>query len=71
MSSYNNASEITLIDYEYGMWNPAHYDLGTYLNEMVVDNAHPYGQGVAYYPENWATEEDIERITMHYWILSK
>lgn len=53
------------------MWNPAAYDLGTYLNEMVCDNAYAKEPGFKYYWQNWPTESEIEEITKHYFLLSK
>ena len=40
-----------------------YFDLGVYLNELVCDNAHPKGTGVAYYMQNWSTNEEIEYMT--------
>jgi choline/ethanolamine kinase len=45
----------TLIDFEYGGWNPIAYDLANYLNEMCIDNAHPSGPGVKLYLNNFPT----------------
>ena len=64
-----DSSKISLIDFEYGMWNPMCYDLGNYLNEMVCDNSYPYGVGIRFYWENWPSDEEIELITKHYFKL--
>ena len=48
-----------LIDYEYGDFNPALYDVGNYLNEYSCDNAYPRGTGTKYYLDNCPTEDDI------------
>ena len=64
-----DASKISLIDFEYGMWNPMCYDLGNYLNEMVCDNSYPHGVGIRFYWENQASDEEIELITKHYFKL--
>lgn len=53
------------------MWNPEYYDIGNYLNEMMCDNAHPQGCGVAHYLRNWPTNNEIESITRQYYLLSK
>ena len=53
------------------MWNPKYYDLGNYLNELVIDNAHPKPPGIKYYFENRATEHDIEYLTKQYVMLEK
>lgn len=37
-------------------------DIANYLNECAVDNAHPKGFGIKYYPENFPTE--FERNTL-------
>lgn len=58
-----DATRFILIDYEYGMWNPQAYDLACYLNEMVCDNAHPLGNGIAHYMRNFPTNSEIESIT--------
>ena len=62
MASLDYNQKITLIDFEYGGWNPVQYDLANYLNEFMLDNAHPKGCGIAYYPDNQAT--DLERQSM-------
>lgn len=38
------------------------YDLANYLNECILDNAHPSGIGICMYPEN--TPSDEERTAM-------
>lgn len=70
LSSFADATKISLIDFEYGMWNPEYYDIGNYLNEMVFDNAHPEGCGVATYLRNWPTHAEIESITRQYYLLA-
>ena len=49
LTSLEDNSKIYLIDYEYGMWNPKYSDLACYLNELVIDNAHPKHPGIKYY----------------------
>ena len=71
LASLEDNSKIFLIDYEYGMWNPKYYDLGNYLNEVVVDNAHPKPPGVKAYFENWPTDSEIEYLTKQYVMLEK
>ena len=41
LCSLQENEQIVLIDYEYGLWNPAYYDVANYLNEFVLDNAYP------------------------------
>lgn len=60
LSSLEDLTRLTLIDYEYGNWNPQGYDLACYLNEMVPDNAHPHGCGVKHYMCNFPTNAEIE-----------
>jgi thiamine kinase-like enzyme len=55
-------TKITLIDYEYGGWNPMAMDIANYLNECAIDNAYPKGFGIKYYPENFPSE--FERNTL-------
>ena len=65
-------TEIMLIDYEFGMWNPEYYDLANYLNEWCCDNAHPdQNCCIAYYIENWPTLAEIQELTKHYFLLRK
>ena len=66
LSSLEDATRLTLIDYEYGNWNPQAYDLACYLNEMVCDNAHPHGCGVKHYMRNFPSNAEIERMTAWY-----
>jgi len=49
-------TKITLIDYEYGGWNPMAMDIANYLNECAIDNAHPKDIGIKYYPNNFPSE---------------
>jgi len=56
LASLEDNTKITLIDYEYGGWNPMAMDIANYLNECAVDNAYPKGMGIKYYPCNFPTE---------------
>lgn len=56
LTSLDNNLKITLIDFEYGGWNPVQFDLANYLNELMLDNAHPKGNGIKYYLENNASD---------------
>ena len=71
MRSHEDNERIMLIDYEYGMWNPAYIDIAMYLNEFTLDNAYPYGTGIKYYFSNWATDKEIELMTKQYFMLNK
>ena len=72
LSSLSDATNIVLIDYEYGFWNPKYYDLGNYINEFICDNAYPVDPpGIHYWMENWPTESEIEALVREYFILEK
>ena len=40
LAAWDETRQLTMIDFEYGEWNPMAYDLANYLNEIMVDNAH-------------------------------
>jgi len=52
--------EIVLIDFEYGGWNPFVFDIANYISELVLDNAHPEGNGVKVYPSNFPDKDEIK-----------
>ena len=57
---------MTLIDYEYADWNPMQFDIANYLNETMIDNAHPKDFGIAYYPDNMLSDrERLEFLTKY------
>lgn len=66
MTRLDDASKLVIIDYEYGGWNPAAFDLGNYLCEMALDNNHPYGKGIKLYMENHPSEEEIDQVCKWY-----
>ena len=41
-----------LIDFEYIGWYPRAYDLANYINETMLDNAYPLGNGIKMYLNN-------------------
>ena len=45
--------------------------MSCYLNELVIDNAHPKHPGIKYYFQNWPTEGEIEYLTKQYMMLEK
>jgi len=51
-------TKITLIDYEYGGWNPMAMDIANYLNECAIDNAYPKDIGIKHYPKNFPSESE-------------
>ena len=60
--------KVCLIDYEYGMWNPEMYDLANYLNEFCCDNAYQAGSGLAFFMDNYPTNDEIVSITRQYYL---
>ena len=58
LASLEDNSKITLIDYEYGGWNPMAMDIANYLNECTIDNAYPMGVGIKHYPDNYPSESE-------------
>ena len=56
LAAYENSTQLTLIDYEYADWNPMQFDIANYLNETMIDNAHPKDFGIAYYPDNMPSD---------------
>ena len=58
----DNNEEIVLIDYEYGGWNVFVWDIANYFNEMVLDNAHPKGNGVKVYLSNFPNKDEREQL---------
>ena len=65
MNIFDNENLI-LIDFEYGGWNPLMMDLGIYVNECMLDNAHPGPTGVKNYIENCPTLPEIETLCKTY-----
>lgn len=66
MKSLENNCKVLLIDYEYSGWNTMAHELANYLNECVLDNAHPCGSGIAYYPENEPTAQEVTAMLTRY-----
>jgi thiamine kinase-like enzyme len=59
---------LTMIDFEYGGWNPAAFDIANYFNEMTFDNA--AADGIRFYPNNFPTGEqrtEIIKLYMEEW----
>lgn len=54
------------IDFEYGGWNPAAYDLGNYIAEIAFDNAHPLGNGIKLYLNNFPSQQERQQIIKKY-----
>ena len=71
LTSLSDATQISLIDFEYGMWNPQYYDIAVYLNEFAMDNAYPCGSGIAVYLENFPDNHEIESLVRQYFELTQ
>jgi len=65
MSSDDNFL-LVLIDYEYGGWNPRAYDIAQFINECVVDLAHPGPTGIKYYYNNFPSGEERDELCRYY-----
>jgi thiamine kinase-like enzyme len=57
---------LTLIDFEYGGWNPAAFDIATYFNEMALDNSASTKSGTKLYLNNFPTEQQRSYVIMLY-----
>jgi len=66
LASLEDNTKITLIDYEYGGWNPMAMDIANYLNECAIDNAYPKDIGIKYYPNNFPSEFERNALIKHY-----
>lgn len=53
LASLYDLTKIIFIDFEYTAWNPRAMDLANYFNETMLDNAHPVGNGIKFYIENF------------------
>ena len=62
----NSNEDVVPIDYEYGGWNPAAYDVGNYFCEMVFDNAHFFEDGVILYLDNFPSLQERKKIIKKY-----
>lgn len=60
LCSNEDNSRVTLIDYEYGDWNPWTYDLANFLNEWSCDNSYTGKYGIKFYPINEPNDSEIE-----------
>ena len=58
MSTAINKS-LLLVDYEHSGWNPMAMDLANYVNETMIENTHPHGNGIACYPDNCMTKKEV------------
>ena len=60
MCRHEDNTQIVLIDFEYGGWNPMAMDLANYINETMLDNAYPKTFGKGFYESNAMTKREIE-----------
>jgi len=70
MSLEDNRS-LMIIDYEYAGWNPMAMDLANYINETMLDNAYPQGNGIAWYLDNCMAQPEIEHMVSQYLLVYK
>lgn len=66
LASLTDSTKLTLIDYEYGGWNPIAMDIAHYLNECCIDDAHPMDVGVKLYLENFPSENERHELIKYY-----
>lgn len=66
LMNLQDSSELILIDYEYGGWNPMAMDVANYLNETMLDNAHPGDNGLACYEMNVLTVDEVSSMARAY-----
>lgn len=70
LASLHDLTNVIFIDFEYTSWNPRAMDLANYINETIVDNAHPVDNGIKYYLRNMMKDEEqefmIKRYLSHY-----
>lgn len=66
LAQLTDNTNLMLIDYEYGGWNPMAMDLANYINECMLDNAYPGAQGIGYYHHNCMTKYEIDIMTKTY-----
>lgn len=62
----DNNRDLLIIDYEYAGWNPMAMDLANYLNESMLDNSYPAGNGIGWYIENCMTTGELREMTQAY-----
>lgn len=65
MNNLNN-SDIMLIDYEYGLWNPMAMDIANYLNECMLDNSYPGKNGIEIYLDNFMEPDELREMSRTY-----
>jgi len=58
--------DLLIIDNEYAGWNPMAMDLAVYINETMINNTHPAGNGVKEYAENLMSEYEQEQMIKEY-----
>lgn len=66
LTSTENNRNLLLIDFEYSGWQCMAHDLANYLNECVLDNAHPSGNGIELYMENDPTDHEVQALLTRY-----
>lgn len=65
MNLHDN-QKLMLIDYEFTMWSPMGYDLGKYLNEVMMDHRNPNGTGIVCYVNNILSYAEVAQVSRVY-----
>lgn len=60
LASLYDLCHTIFIDFEYTSWNPRAMDIANYFNETMLDNAHPLGNGIKCYIQNFINEREQE-----------
>lgn len=66
LASLHDLTQTIFIDFEYTSWNPRAMDLANYFNEVMLDNAHPLGNGIKDYVENCMTDSEQTLLVSEY-----
>ena len=59
-------SNLLIIDYEYGNWNPMAMDLAVFVNETMLDNDYPAKNGIAWYLDNCMPKAELKEMSVVY-----
>lgn len=66
LASLSDLTHTIFIDFEYTSWNPRAMDIANYFNEVMLDNAHPLGNGIKDYVENCMSESEQVLLVKEY-----
>ena len=59
-------TEIHIIDFEYISFSHPGFDIANSINEIVIDNNHPFSPWAKLYLDNFPTDEEINAFISHY-----